>query len=196
MSENGTFYYQWWQSYTFSYKKGAYSIPGSTEKMGLFGTHICTMSYIGIYPPPPTRVMGQSTLVLDMGLTKFAEMMILLENVRLRPSTYVWLTVRWARQDLILQGADHNYISKPEPNTPSKYTKIIPLGVIFSVINQFNIGPCGLPCEAIGPEWSNLFSRGSVPELLRKYIATCDFPGWADSLPPVPLWIRPWTTMS
>ena len=77
------------QSYTFSYKKGAYSIPGSTEKMGLFGTHICTMSYIGIYPPPPPRVMGQSTLVLDMGLTKFAEMMILLENVRLRPSTYV-----------------------------------------------------------------------------------------------------------
>ena len=38
-----------------------------------------------------------------------------------------------------------------------------------------------------------LLLAGSVPEFLRKPIATCDFPGRVpDPLPPPPFWIRPW----
>ena len=41
--------------------------------------------------------------------------------------------------------------------------------------------------DAIGPEGSNCFSRGSVPVFLRKHIATYNFP-WreGESGPPVP----------
>ena len=32
---------------TFFVEKGVNRIPGSPEKRGLFGLHVCTMSYIG-----------------------------------------------------------------------------------------------------------------------------------------------------
>ena len=48
----------------------------------------------------------------------------------------------------------------------------------------FTEGSTGLPQEAIGPIAS---LGGSVPEFLRKHIATCHFPGEVRSGPPVPL---------
>ena len=57
MSENVTFHIndeKLGQSYTFS------------EKRGLFGTHICTMSYIGSYTPP--RAYKQSIALLSSKL--------------------------------------------------------------------------------------------------------------------------------
>ena len=33
-------------------KKGGNQIPGDSEKWGLFGTHIRTLSYLGYLPPP------------------------------------------------------------------------------------------------------------------------------------------------
>ena len=41
----------------------------------------------------------------------------------------------------------------------------------FLVIDVYTEGHTNLPGEAIGP-------KGSVPEFLRKPIATFDFPGW------------------
>ena len=37
----------------FSFLKRGFIIYLAVLKMGLFGTHICTMLYIGSYPPPP-----------------------------------------------------------------------------------------------------------------------------------------------
>ena len=41
----------------------------------------------------------------------------------------------------------------------------------------FTVGCRDLPREAIGPNGSNCFSRGSIPVFLRKPIATCAFQG-------------------
>ena len=54
--KNGTLHIpikkKWVSHIQFPWIKGAYRIPGSAEKGGLFGPHIHTMSYIGSYPPP------------------------------------------------------------------------------------------------------------------------------------------------
>ena len=63
-----------------------------------------------------------------------------------------------------------------------KFKKVGPEN--FLVINVFTEGRTDLPLEAIGPEGSNCFSRGSVPVILRRHIATCDFLG--DSTDPCP----------
>ena len=48
----------------------------------------------------------------------------------------------------------------------------------------FTEGRTSLPIEAIGPEGSNCFSRGSVPVFLKKPIPTCDFQGSKTPNPP------------
>ena len=48
----------------------------------------------------------------------------------------------------------------------------------FLVIDVYTEGHTNLPGEAIGP-------KGSLPEFLRKPIATFDFPGWGGVLDPL-----------
>ena len=57
-----------------------------------------------------------------------------------------------------------------------------------SVFSYFKENCADLPREAIGPEGSNCISKMSVPEFLRKHIATCGFPGGVRTpCPPPPL---------
>ena len=58
-------------------------------------------------------------------------------------------------------------------------------GVLTISSKYFTEGRTEPPREAIGPEGSNCFSRGSVPDFLRKPNTTCDFAG-RGSGPPVP----------
>ena len=73
--KNGTIHIQfkkkWVSHIQFPWKKGAYRIPGSAEKRGLFGSHIRTMSYIGSYPsPPPPRYQPRSRDYLSLVVRK------------------------------------------------------------------------------------------------------------------------------
>ena len=47
----------------------------------------------------------------------------------------------------------------------------------FLVVNVFHRGPYEPPFRSNWTPWSSRFLRGSVPEFLRKPIATCGFPG-------------------
>ena len=57
-------------------------------------------------------------------------------------------------------------------------------GVLRTNFSHFTEGRTKLPREAIGPFESNCFSRGSVPDFLKKPIVTCDFLGGPDPLLP------------
>ena len=48
--------------------------------------------------------------------------------------------------------------------------------IFFSHQHSSQMGHKDLPQEAIGPNGSNCFSSGVIPEFLRKPIATCNFP--------------------
>ena len=52
------------------------------------------------------------------------------------------------------------------------------------LFSQRDIRPYGPPSRS---NWTNCFSRGSVPVFLRKSIATCDFPGGVSGRPISPL---------
>ena len=56
---------------------------------------------------------------------------------------------------------------------------VMRMGVLktFLFINVFHRGPCGPPPRSNWTLGSNCFSRGSVPVIIRKQTATCDFPG-------------------